>query len=227
MIRVNFTMRGDIIIIGEHHRKAAQEVFHLIQQTLVTKKEKQVITIAGESGAGKSEIAAALAELIETTGIKTLILQQDDYFFLPPMTNAENRLLDLDENVGTQEVNLGLLNQNIGSFLKHDPLIVKPLVLFKEDIISEEIVHISEYQVLIIEGTYTTLLQNVDHRVFIDRDVNDTREARMLRNRERQDETLEKILGIEHQIISKHKLMADIVISRDFFATINDTKPNP
>ena len=227
MVIFNFVMRGDIILIGEHHRKAAQEVFYLIRDRLKGSGSKQVITVAGESGAGKSEIAAALAEVFDASGIKALILQQDDYFFLPPKTNAENRLLDLDKNVGSGEVNLGLLNQNIGSFLKHDPLIVKPLVLFKEDIISEEIVHISEYQVLIIEGTYTTLLQNVDHRVFIDRDVNDTREARMLRNRERQDETLEKILGIEHQIISKHKLMADIVISRDFFATINDTKPNP
>lgn len=219
-------MRGDIILIGEHHRKAAQEVFQLIHKQLVTRKNKQVITIAGESGAGKSEIAAALCEVIESSGIKAAILQQDDYFFLPPKTNAENRLIDLINNVGPQEVNLGMLNQNIESFLNHEPLIDKPLVLFKEDIISEEIMHIGEYQVLIIEGTYTTMLKNVDHRVFIDRDINDTRAARLLRNRERQDETLEKILEIEHQIISKHKITADIIISKEFSARLNQAKPN-
>lgn len=226
MVIFNFVMRGDIILIGEHHRKAAQEVFYLVRDRMKGNVSKKVITVAGESGAGKSEIAAALAEVFDASGIKALILQQDDYFFLPPKTNAENRLLDLDKNVGSGEVNLGLLNQNIKSFRVNEPLIVKPLVLFKEDIITEEILHIIEYQVMIIEGTYTTLLQHVDQRVFIDRDVNDTREARLLRNRERQDEILEKILDIEHKIISKHKQMADIVISKDFSAVINHEKPN-
>ena len=72
---------------------------------------------------------------------------------------------------------------------------------------------------LIAEGTYTTALQNVDCKVFIDRNKMDTIESRKKRNREKQDEFLDRILTIEHEIISKHKAMADIVISKEWKAS--------
>ncbi len=41
----------------------------------------------------------------------------DDYFKLPPRSNHENRLKSLD-NVGLQEVNLNLIQENIKDFKK-------------------------------------------------------------------------------------------------------------
>jgi hypothetical protein len=53
--------------------------------------DKFVITVAGESGAGKSELASEIARLITEEGFNTGVLQQDDYFVFPPKTNHEMR----------------------------------------------------------------------------------------------------------------------------------------
>ena len=76
----------------------------------------------------------------------------------------------------------------------------------------------SEYEVFIAEGTYTTALKNVDARVFIDRDLTDTKKDRAKRAREKQDDFLEQILTIEHRIISAQKKEADIIITKGFDA---------
>ena len=80
-------MKGDILIIKEEHRKAASQVVEIILNDVQQAEEHYFLTVAGESGAGKSEIAAAIAEEIETKGIKNFIFQQDDFFIFPPKTN--------------------------------------------------------------------------------------------------------------------------------------------
>ena len=93
---------------------------------------------------------------------------------------------------------------------------IKPLVDFDADVIGTEEVNTSDYQVFIAEGTYTTLLQGIDTKVFIDRNKMDTVESRKKRNREKQDAFLDEILTIEHRIISRHKSLADIIINKNF-----------
>jgi uridine kinase len=213
-------MKGDILIIDENHRRAASQLVELIKDQIKSSKNKFVITVAGESGAGKSEIAASIAEKLAGSGYKSLIFGQDDYFRLPPKTNAKQREKDISW-VGPDEVRLDLLDRNIKDILEGMTKIRKPLVDFNADSIGEEEIETSDYKILIAEGTYTTLLAHADCRVFIDRNKWDTKEARQKRNREKQDEFLEKILSIEHEIISKHKQKADIVITRNFDATLN------
>lgn len=213
-------MKGDILIIDEHHRRAAAKVVDLISEQIKNSKNKFIITVAGESGAGKSEIAASIAGSLAESGYKSYVFGQDDYFRLPPKTNARQRERDISW-VGANEVRLDLLDQNIEEILEGKNKITKPLVDFNADAIGEETIETSDYDILIAEGTYTTLLRNVDCRVFIDRNRLDTKESRQLRNREKQDAFLEKILAIEHEIISKHKAKADIVITKDFDASLN------
>ncbi len=208
-------MRGDILVIGKHHRSAAEGIIRLILDEVRSKEGKFFMTVAGESGAGKSEIAFALVEELSRLDIPATILQQDDYFVLPPKTNEKARVIDISR-VGPEEVNLELLNENIRSIADGRLRIEKPLVIFEEDRITQEIIDTEPYRVIIIDGTYTTLLEGIDCRVFIDRDRDDTREDRLRRNREKQNDYLERILLIEHHIISRHKEMADIIISKDF-----------
>jgi uridine kinase len=118
--------------------------------------------------------------------------------------------------VGPGEVRLDLLNENIKTILDGNKEIKKPLVIFEEDRITSEKVYLEPFKVIIIDGTYTTLLENIDCRVFIDRDRDDTRADRLKRNREQQNEYLEKILEIEHLIISKHKALANIIVNKEF-----------
>ena len=90
------------------------------------------------------------------------------------------------------------------------------MVDFDADVIGTEEVDFAQYQVFIAEGTYTTLLEGIDTKVFINRNKMDTVASRLKRNREKQDEFLDQILTIEHKIISSHKSMADIIIDKEF-----------
>ena len=210
-------MKGDILIIEEHHRQAARECTQFLKPSLDSEDKAVIISVAGESGAGKSEVAASLAEEMASEDIPALVFQQDDYFVYPPLSNAKMREKDL-KHVGPGEVRLDEIDRELELIRAGEKKIKKPLVIFSEDQITTEEIDVSGYRVFIIEGTYTTLLDNIDYRIFIDRNVEDTREARLRRNREKQDDYLEKILSIEHRIISAHRDLADIIITKDFHA---------
>ena len=210
-------MQGDVLIINKNHRKATRQTIPFILDKIKSATNKFIITVAGESGAGKSEIAASIAKELEKNNITNFIFQQDDYFVYPPKTNSQVRLKDIN-HVGISEVKLDLLDDEIQMVKHGQTLIEKPLVIFEEDRIDKEAVELKDKDVLIAEGTYTTALKNADIRIFIDRNHQDTKASRLERNREKQDEYLEKILLIEHNIISKHKALADIIITKEYNA---------
>jgi len=205
-------MIGDKLIIERHHTDRAAEICALLADRI---QDKFVITVAGESGAGKSELASEIARLLTERGLKAGILQQDDYFVFPPKTNHEMRRRNL-EQVGPQEVKLDFLDSNLRSFKRGENPIYKPLVTFDEDRITSEEMDTSDLKVLIAEGTYTSLLRFADFRVFIDRDYHQTFEARKRRARDKFEPFIVDVLEREHQIISQHKALADVVIPADF-----------
>lgn len=208
-------MRGDKLFIQDEHIRAAQQIIKLLLSRIERSRDRFVITVAGESGSGKSEIAASLSKLLSGSDTKSVILQQDDYFVYPPKTNAEMRRRDIN-HVGISEVRLGLLDENLHDVMGGKSEIDKPLVIFDDDLITEEVLNLEGVKAIIVEGTYTTALKNVSRRIFIDRTYIDTREARKLRSREDQDEFLEKVLEIEHRIISSHKSQADIIVANNY-----------
>lgn len=103
-------MQGDSIVIEPHHRKAAEGIVPIVLKTLASAEGRIGVTVAGESGSGKSETAAALAEALAAHGIESVIFQQDDYFVYPPKTNDRTRRADINW-VGTQEVKLDLIDR--------------------------------------------------------------------------------------------------------------------
>lgn len=206
-------MIGDKVNTKPKHVKAAKEIYALVAASL---GPRMAFTVAGQSGAGKSEIAVELARLFEEAGLKPYIFQQDDYFHYPPRTNHNRRVDDIAW-VGPQEVDLKRLDAHLDAF-KHSAtrILEKPLVVFGEDRIITEQVDLSPFAVVIAEGTYTTLLQNADYRVFIDRDYYDTREDRKERGRDVVDDFSERVLKIEDAVISKHRDRADIIVDKNF-----------
>lgn len=214
-------MKGDKLVIEKGHVKAARQTAELLLPKITSTRGRYVITIAGESGSGKSEIAAVLSDILSQRDIKSVILQQDDYFVYPPKTNAEMRRKDIS-HVGLSEVRLVLLDHNLKDIVEGKSEIVKPLVIFDEDRITEETLKIKGIKVVIVEGTYTTTLKNAHQHIFIGRTYIDTRETRRRRAREKQDEFLEKVLEIEHSIISSQKDQADIIVTADFEVRKNE-----
>lgn len=209
-------MRGDSIVVEPHHERAAAGIHALIENRPTGPNDRMVITVAGESGAGKSEIGEALARIFETEGHPSLVLQQDDYFVHPPMSNDRRRRSSIDW-VGPGEVRLDLMEEHLQRFRAGERL-SKPLVRYLEDRIDEVEVDMAPFTIAIAEGTYVTLLKHVDVRVFITRDYHSTRAHREKRRRHDKelDPFIDQVLAIEHAIISAHRELADILIHDDY-----------
>jgi uridine kinase len=211
-------MRGDKIILLDHHKRAASEIVSLLIPNIRKKKTRYIITVAGESGSGKSESGKAISDELEKFGIKSVLLGQDDYFVLPPKSNDLKRREDPDWLGPHVEVRLDVLEKNLMSARTGNSEIIKPLVDYDLNTIDEEIINLEGIKVLIAEGTYTSLLKTVDTRIFICRNWQDTLEHRQKRKRGHEvgDPFIEQVLRLEHKIIAGHKQLADILITKDF-----------
>jgi uridine kinase len=206
-------MKGDVILVGEEHRNAAGEITARLFDEIVGRR--YTMTVAGESGSGKSETAQAIADALAERGVKSAILQQDDYYVLPPRSNDAARRANFAW-VGITEVRLDLLDEHLKAAKDGKPSLVKPLVIYAENLITEEVLSLEGVDVVIAEGVYTSLCENLDRRIFIDRNRLETMEHRMRRGREEFDPFIEEVLKREHEIISEHRALADVIITRDY-----------
>lgn len=210
-------MIGDILLFNEYHHAGTGLIVDFLRA--LDMKIPYSISVSGESGSGKTEIAHLLKEKLEANGKRVMVLGQDDYFRLPPHSNHMQRKLDIHW-VGTKEVQLLLMNEHVKKLLRPESsIVIKPLINFTEDKIDTE--HIAgPYDIVIAEGTYTALLDDIDMRIFINRDYKETKKHRLSRNRDQALENnsdrdltfLEKVLQIEHVIIKEHIELADLVI---------------
>lgn len=211
-------MKGDIIVLEEHHKKAAAAIVPEILENVKNKSSRYTITVAGESGSGKSETGKAIADELEKYDIQAVLLGQDDYFVLPPSLNDVKRRRNPEWLGPHVEVRLDVMEQNLKDAILGKDAILKPLIDYEQSEIDEERISLEGVKVVIAEGTYTSLLKHVDTRIFIARSRLDTLEHRKKRNRggEVDDPFVEQILGIEHKIIAGHKQLADFVITKDY-----------
>ena len=173
------------------------------------------ITIGGESGCGKSTLSIAIKVVLQENGIKCKTIHMDDYFHLPPTSNHLQRLEDIN-HVGPQEVDLELLQGHIDSIIGGMKEIVKPLIHYKENDKRKELFEAHDLDVIIIEGTYVTLLKNINTKVFMLRNYIDTRENRLNRARDPIVPFIEDVLEVEHAIIKQHRSQADLLIDIDY-----------
>ena len=209
------SMQGDIILVGEEHKRAADQIIAHLMSDIRSSPQRFTITVAGESGSGKSETGQALADALKERGVHAIVLQQDDYYVLPPMFNDAARRANFAW-VGTTEVRIDLLDSHLEAAQNGEREITKPLVIYAENRIDEETVSYEGADVVIAEGVYTSLCDHVDIRVFIARNRLETMEHRMKRGREEFDPFIEEVLVAEHKIISQHRSRADFVITREY-----------
>jgi len=211
-------MKGDKLVLLDYHKRAASEIVSHIIQGIRKKKTRYIITVAGESGSGKSETGKAIADELDIYSIKSVLLGQDDYFVLPPKSNDLKRREDPEWLGPHVEVKLDVLEQNLVDAIHGKKEISKPLVDYGSNTIEDETINLDGIKVLIAEGTYTSLLKHVDTRIFICRNWLDTLELRQkrMRGNEVGDPFIEQVLSIEHKIIAGHKQLADILITKDF-----------
>ena len=210
-------MKGDNVVIEEQHLQIGKTILKIVLPQIVVSEDKYTIAIAGESGSGKSTTALALSNVLNQAGFQCVILQQDDYYVYPPKTNDQMRRQH-PEWRGTKEVHLDRMDQNLKDFLKRTPFIKKPFIIYQEDRIDCETLNVNEIRVVIVEGTFVSLLKHAHLRVFIDRNYLETRMDREKRSRDTAelDGFTEGILENEHRIVASHKERADIIITKDY-----------
>ncbi len=211
-------MKGDIIVLEAHHIAAAKQIVPQILDAIKTKPTRYTITVAGESGSGKSETGKAIADELAAAGINAVLIGQDDYFVLPPKSNDARRREDPEWLGPHVEVKMDLLDGNLKAAIEGAESFVKPLIDYNANSVEEQVVDLTGVKVVIAEGTYTSLLKHVDTRVFIARNRMDTLEHRKKRNRGNEvgDPFIENVLKMEHKIIAGHRFLADFVITKEY-----------
>jgi uridine kinase len=212
-------MIGDKIIIKEEYHETAKILLPFILKIKESDKNKIVVIVGGESGSGKSVTAICLKIQLGFMDINASILHQDDYFMYPPKENAIKRKQDINW-VGTGEVKIDLLEEHINKFQLGEKRITKPIIDYKSDIVLSENINFESSDVLIVEGTYTMLLENADYYIFIEKNYLETLEQRKTRGRDIVDEYSSKILEIEHRIISPTIKKANAIIKKDYSVKI-------
>ena len=208
----------------EQYKKIVDIIVPYLNGKIASKSSRYTLTVAGESGCGKSETAKAIAVELEKSGFKTVILGQDHYCYLTPKFNDLKRKEDPDWLGPHVEIKMDLLEKNLKDAVKGKNEITKPVINPDDNSIKDIKISLVGVKVVIAEGTYATLLKNVDTKIFIARNRLDTLEDRKKRNRRNEvnDPFTEQVLITEHKIIAGHRLLADIVITKDFEVLFSD-----
>lgn len=210
-------MLGDVLLINEKHKSAAQSIYHFLQERLKSKKKgyRYIVAISGESGAGKSELSHSLALLLKKQGQRVKILHTDNYYKVPPNLRTEWRKKNGIEKVGVKEYDWTLLKRNIKEF-KEGREALMPCI----DIVSKQtdklITNFRDIDILVVDGLYAIKTKDVDLRVYIDLTYLDTKNNRGSRGKENNDEFRSQVLEMEHQQMLALKPMADLIVSKDF-----------
>lgn len=178
-------------------------------------KERLVISIFGESGSGKTICALAVQKALGQIGIRAAILHMDGYFRLPPKKNHEARLANI-HHVGPSEVNLEVLKGHIRLFIQGSKRIQIPVTDYASDTFRHEEVLLEGVQVLITEGTYLGLVPEVDFRIYLSANYTQTLQNRQKRGRDAMDPFVEKVLAIEHQLVTDSAMNADLLIDQHY-----------
>lgn len=208
---------------GQFDTYAAKKTAKILMHELaaLTPPHRYVITIGGESGAGKTRIALRLSDILKKNNIPNILMHQDDYFRHPPRKTHMMRQRDLSV-VGTSEVKLRLLDRHLKKLKSlKTSRIKKPVIIFDRNMAKEVTLRCGNAKVIIVEGTYATLLKNADLKVFLAPSYRDTHKGRLARGREKIDRLNSRILAIEHRILAHHRNIADVIIEKNLSLTDN------
>lgn len=210
----NIVINESIEIKQDYFGLSHKIIAALEKQSLLNKK-KAVIGICGESGSGKSVTAKCLKLTLEKSGIFSLILHMDCYFKLPPKNNHEKRKEDIAW-VGVGEVKMDLWQSHINAFKSNAENLTLPVVDYEKNLFFDYQQNLEQVSVLIVEGGYAFYLEELDYKIFLEKNYKDTLEARRSRTREVYDPFVEQVLAIEHNLVSSCQHKADMSITKDY-----------
>ncbi len=204
-------MLNDVVTIVRKHTNAAATLFDRVMRD---RKVKYIVSISGEVGAGKCEIAHELGRKLIDSGISVKLLHMDNYYHIPPLERHEWRIKNGLEKIGHEEYDWDQINRNLDEF-RMDRKSVLPLVDLFTQKVDRLYTDFKGIEVLIIEGLYSIKINQSDLRVFIELTYEDTWEEQMTTHKEVLDDFRMEVLKHEHKAVQSLKSQADFYIDFD------------
>jgi len=210
-------MLGDVLLINDMHKEAAQAIYEKVQEDLATKEERYryLVGISGESGSGKSELAHALGKLLKENHIRVKVIHTDNYYKIQPLLREEWRRNKGFDKIGIDEYDWIKIRKTIRDFKEEQECMIPCIDLIPEQV-DRLITDFSKIDLLIVDGLYAIKAPDIDLRVFIDLTYHETKINQIIRMKEALSDFRLGILEKEHQAVSSLKSMADLVVDKSY-----------
>jgi uridine kinase len=205
-------MLGDVLLITEKHKIAAQTILDHLQNI---QKDKIILAIGGESGSGKSEIAHEVARELKFHGTPSKIMHIDNYYLTSPKERTPWRMEHGLDKIGYSEYDWDAINRNLDEFLNDQEEVIMPCIDLLTDQEDRLITSFKGIKYLIIEGLYA-IHANADLKVLIDLTYHETKKAQHQRGKEPTNEFRWQVLEREHQVVQSIRGQADLLVNKDF-----------
>jgi uridine kinase len=208
-------MQNQVFTITDKHRAAAGVIFDRVMKD---HKPKNIITVTGEVGTGKSTVSYLLAKLLKKKGVRVKVIDLDNYYKIPPVNRKEWRLKHGLESVGLDEYDWEKIYENIQDF-KENRIANMPLVDMVTDYQDELITNFDGVDMLIIKGLYSIKCKESRLKIFIELSYLEAMKYNTYERIEETDEFRLQVMEKEQQIVQQLKKDADFYID---FDTAND-----
>ena len=204
-------MLNDVVTIEKKHTNAASTLY---DRVIRDRKPKFIVSISGEVGTGKCEIAHELGRKLIEDGISVKLLHMDNYYYIPPRERQDWRKKNGLEKIGYDEYDWNNVNRNIDDFRMDLKSIVPVVDLFTQNV-DQLHTDFKGIELLIIEGLYSIKINQSDLRVFIELTYEDTWEEQNMTHKETLDDFRMEVLKHEHKAVQSLKKQADFYIDFD------------
>ncbi|MEE8356817.1 MAG: hypothetical protein V3R33_05865 [Anaerolineales bacterium] len=205
-------MLGDVLLITDNHKKAAEQ---LISHLDKLSGNKIVLAIGGESGSGKTEIAHEVARILKSRNTPAKVMHIDNYYLTSPTERTTWRKEHGLESIGFTEYDWNGIDRNINEFREDAEQVTMPcidLLTDQEDLLSTSF---KGLKYLIIEGLYA-IQAEADLKVLIDLTYHETKKAQFERGKEEPNEYRWQVLQREHEVIQSIRSRADLLVSKQY-----------
>ncbi|MEA1887007.1 MAG: uridine kinase [Bacteroidota bacterium] len=210
-------MLGDILLINDMHKAAAESIYHVVKKDLEKKngRYRYIVGISGESGSGKSELAHSLGKRLKQENIRVKVIHTDNYYKIQPLLREEWRRNKGFDKIGIDEYDWVKIRKTIRDFKEEQECVIPCIDLIPEQV-DKLITDFSKVDLLVIDGLYAIDVPDIDLRVFIDLTYQETKINQIIRLKEEMSTFRLKILDREHQAVSSLKPKADLIVNKSY-----------
>ena len=211
-------MLGDILLINDMHKEAAEALCELVLKSITEKEDSRyrfIVGISGESGSGKSELSHALGKALKENHIRVKVVHTDNYYNIQPLLREEWRRNKGFDKIGLEEYDWVKIRKTIRDFREEQECVLPCIDLIPEQV-DKLITDFSKIDLLIMDGLYAINNPDIDLRVFIDLTYHETKINQIIRMKEAMSDFRMAILEKEHLAVVSLKSMADLIVDKSY-----------